>query len=145
MNELSEILGLNTIAKVKVINNEIIVNSYDKEFRKNLTNKEEDIEHYFLSLKGSQVGYINSDVFGFEDVKVQVINYEHYTIHDFMVKTIEKTLETLAGFCKKEDATLFIHSNYNSQIKTLTVSTGIEDDIPVVLFELSKHQSKSKN
>ncbi len=145
MNELSEVLDLNTIAKVKVINDEIIVNSYDKEFRKTLTNKEEDIEDYFLSLKGSQVGYINSDVFGFEDVKVQLRNYEHYTIHDFMIKAIEKALETLAGFCKKEEATLFIHSKYNSQIKTLTVSAGVEDDIPVVLFELSKHRSKSKN
>jgi hypothetical protein len=145
MSELSEVLDLNTIAKVKVENNEIIVNSYDKEFRKTLTNKEEDLLDNFDSLKGSQKGYINSDVFGFEDVKVNIRNYEHYTIHEIMIKAIEKVLETLAGFCKKENATLFIHSTYNSQVKTLTVSAVIEDDIPVVLFELSKHQAKQKN
>jgi hypothetical protein len=143
MNELSEVLDLNTIANVKVINDEVIVNSYDKEYRKTITNKEEDIEDFFLNSKGQQIGYINSDVFGFEDLKVHIRNYEHYTVHEFMIKAIEKILETLAGFCKKEEATLFIHSNYNSQIKTLTVSSGVEDDIPVVLFELSRHPIKA--
>ena len=145
MSELSEVLELNTIAKLKVVNGEIIINSYEKEFRQMISNNKQDLLSYLTALEGHSTGYINSDVFGIDDLKVNIKNYEHYSIHEFMIKTIEKALETLADFSLKEESAIFIISSYKSQNNILTVSAGFEDDIPVTLFELTKFKQKDKS
>jgi hypothetical protein len=145
MSELAEVLELNTIAKLKVVDDEIIINSYDKEFRKQVTKNKQDILSYLTTLEGTSVGYINSDVFNLEDVKVKVRNYEHYSIHEFMIKILEKALETLADFSIKEKSAIFIITSYKSQNNTLTVSAGFEDDIPVTLFELTKFKQNERS
>jgi hypothetical protein len=145
MLKISEVLDLNTIAKLEVVKGEIVIKSNDKEFRQKVSENKQDLLLYLTTLKGDKIGYINSDVFGLEDVRIKINNYENYTIHDFMIKTIEKAIETLADFSIKEESAIFIISSYKPQINTLTVSAGFEDDIPVVLFELTKFKQKSKN
>jgi hypothetical protein len=145
MNQLASILDLNTIAKLKVVGNEIIINSYDKEYRREVSANKKDVLAYLEMLKGGSKAYINSDVFGFNDLKISVRNFEYYTIHEIMIKALEIALDTLAEFSIKEEAAIFIHSSNNSQINKLTISAGFENDIPVTLFELSKYSSKSKS
>jgi hypothetical protein len=145
MLKLSEVLDLNTIAKLEVVKGEIVIKSNDKEFRQKVSENKQDLLLYLTTLKGDKIGYINSDVFGLEDVRIKINDYENYTIHDFMIKTIEKAIETLADFSIKEESAIFIISSYKPKINTLTVSAGFEDDIPVALFELTKFKQKSKN